>query len=170
MAVLKPDTGRASDPDGRTLCAPTERNASYPPLRETSRRRRPQTAAQRSGCRLERRSKGAGEECPPGRSEIKRTLLRRHGRSQAGRGVSRAFSFAFLGPHKVGRRIAPYKRFCRRQKPWRRANSLRPSIEIIPGYPNGPWPVWAGKKKMRTLGTVQLPTEAFMAVLKLDEE
>ncbi len=26
-----------------------------------------------------------------------------------------------------------------------------------------------GKKKMRTLGTVQLPTEAFMAVLKLDE-
>ncbi len=27
-----------------------------------------------------------------------------------------------------------------------------------------------GKKKMRTLGTVQLPTEAFMAVLKLDEE
>ena len=27
-----------------------------------------------------------------------------------------------------------------------------------------------GKKKMRTLGTVQLPTDAFMAVLKLDEE
>ena len=27
-----------------------------------------------------------------------------------------------------------------------------------------------GKKKMRTLGTVQLPTEAFMAVLKLDKE
>ena len=27
-----------------------------------------------------------------------------------------------------------------------------------------------GKKKMRALGTVQLPTEAFMAVLKLDEE
>ena len=44
----------------------------------------PQTAAQRSGCRLERRSKGAGEECPPGRSEIKRTLLRRHGGSQTG--------------------------------------------------------------------------------------
>ena len=28
----------------------------------------------------------------------------------------------------------------------------------------------AGKKKMRSLGTVQMPTEAFMAVLKLDEE
>lgn len=27
-----------------------------------------------------------------------------------------------------------------------------------------------GKKRMRTLGTVQVPTEAFMAVLKLDEE
>ena len=27
-----------------------------------------------------------------------------------------------------------------------------------------------GKKKMRSLGTVQVPTEAFMAVLRLDEE
>ena len=27
-----------------------------------------------------------------------------------------------------------------------------------------------GKKKMRSLGTVQMPSEAFMAVLKLDEE
>ena len=27
-----------------------------------------------------------------------------------------------------------------------------------------------GKKKMRSLGTVQMPTEAFMAVLKLDDE
>ena len=38
------------------------------------------------------------------------------------------------------------------------------------GYPNGSIPFGRGKKKMRTLGTVQLPTEAFMAVLKLDEE
>jgi len=27
----------------------------------------------------------------------------------------------------------------------------------------------SGKKKMRALGTVQMPTEAFLAVLKLDE-
>ena len=36
-----------------------------------------QTEAQRSGFGLERRRKGAGEECPPGRSERKRTLRRR---------------------------------------------------------------------------------------------
>lgn len=28
----------------------------------------------------------------------------------------------------------------------------------------------AGKKKMRNLGTVQVPTEAFMAILKLDSD
>ena len=32
------------------------------------------------------------------------------------------------GPSQMGRRFAPYKRFCRRRKPWRRANLLRPSI------------------------------------------
>ena len=47
---------------------------------------------------------------------------------------------------------------------------FRPSISIAPGDPGKPVCRGAGKKKMRTLGTVQLPTEAFMAVLKLDEE
>jgi len=35
--------------------------------------------------------------------------------------------------------------------------------------PAGRKPCGAGKK-MRSLGTVQMPTEAFMAVLKLDDE
>ena len=69
----------------------------------------------------------------------------------------------------MGRRCAPYKCFCLRQKPWRRADSLRPSMCNELGDPAG-WHIRRGnKKKMRNLGTVQLPTEAFMAVLKLDE-
>ena len=43
----------------------------------------------------------------------------------------------------------------------------------MPNHLWGPRPAeagWGGKKKMRSLGTVQMPTEAFMAVLKLDEE
>ena len=73
---------------------PTRAGAHCAPLRRETHPIRPagdkppqagsQTPAQRSGCRLERRSKGAGEECPPGRSEIKRTLLRRHGGSRTG--------------------------------------------------------------------------------------
>jgi len=38
-----------------------------------------------------------------------------------------------------------------------------------PGFPAKPWFCGAGKKKMRSLGSVQLPTEVFLAVLKLDE-
>ena len=52
----------------------------------------------------------------------------------------------------------------------RRRNLLPPSM---PNHLWGPRPAEAGrggKKKMRSLGTVQMPTEAFMAVLKLDEE
>ena len=30
--------------------------------------------------------------------------------------------------------------------------------------------LWGAGKKMRNLGTVQVPTEAFMAVLKLDSD
>ena len=41
------------------------------------------------------------------------------------------------------------------------------------GPPRGPSAagrVGKRQKKMRSLGTVQMPTEAFMAVLKIDEE
>ena len=71
-------------------CAPLRRETH--PIRPCGRQAAaggPKRQPSGSGCRLERRSKGAGEECPPGRSEVKRTLLRRHGRSQAGRGMSR---------------------------------------------------------------------------------
>ena len=51
----------------------------------------------------------------------------------------------------------------------RRRNSFPPSNEIKRG-PRAAKAAWDGKKKMRSLGTVQMPTEAFMAVLKLDEE
>ena len=38
------------------------------------------------------------------------------------------------------------------------------------GLPKSRQTFWeSGKKKMRNLGTVQVPTEAFLAVLKLDE-
>jgi len=52
----------------------------------------------------------------------------------------------------------------------RRANLLRPSSKINIGNPARHKPGRVGKKKMRSLGSVQLPTEAFMAVLKLDSE
>ena len=47
-------------------------------------------------------------------------------------------------------------------------DSFHPSILNPKGTPQSLL-CGEGKEKMRTLGTVQLPTEAFMAVLKLDE-
>ena len=51
----------------------------------------------------------------------------------------------------------------------RRENLLRPSFSILSVDPLSV-AEWERQEEMRTLGTVQLPTEAFMAVLKLDEE
>ncbi|WP_300297618.1 hypothetical protein [uncultured Intestinimonas sp.] len=48
----------------------------------------------------------------------------------------------------AGGAFAPYERFRRRRKPWRRANSLRPSIQIPKGG-GGLWPP-EGKKKDTT--------------------
>ena len=39
-----------------------------------------------------------------------------------------------MGPAQRGGAFAPYKHFCRRQKSWRRRNSLPPSMKIIYGY------------------------------------
>ena len=54
-------------------------------------------------------------------------------------------------------------------KPWRRRNLLPPSMSNQKGSRKSSDFWESGKKKMRNLGTVQVPTEAFLAVLKLDE-
>ena len=76
------------------------------------------------------------------------------------------FLLAFRGPAQRG---GPQAVNSERSEELRRANSLRPSILIQRG-PRTAQAGWGWQEEMRTLGTVQLPTEAFMAVLKLDEE
>ena len=51
-----------------------------------------------------------------------------------------------------------------------KAGEIRVSDNVLAGWEEEERQQKEGKKKMRTLGTVQLPSEAFMAVLKLDEE
>ena len=89
-----------------------------------------------------------------------------HGRPEAGRVRPGASCFCPLAAaQRGGARGLP------QAKPWRRADSLRPSRSNPErGSPQNPKILWErAKRRCGTLGTVQLPTEAFMAVLKLDE-
>ena len=57
-----------------------------------------------------------------------------------------AFCLRSFGPHRRwGGADAPYKRFARRAKPWRRRNSLPPSI-LIHRAPGPALPGWVRKK------------------------
>ena len=86
--------------------------------------------------------------------------------------MSEARSIFFLasGAPQGGAALAPYKGFAESETLGAgRIHSARAG-QIPRGVPRKIQRFCgAGKKKMRTLGTVQLPTEAFMAVLKLDE-
>ena len=69
----------------------------------------------------------------------------------------------------AGRRIAPYKRFAG-GKSLAQGEFISPEHLERPRVPRQTWLLGIRQEEMRTLGTVQLPTEAFMAVLKLDED
>ena len=57
-----------------------------------------------------------------------------------------------------------------RRKTLAQGRFTRPEQVKSKGLPKSRQTFWeSGKKKMRNLGTVQVPTEAFLAVLKLDE-
>jgi len=77
-----------------------------------------------------------------------------------------AFSSAFT-PSQMGR---PAGRKFGAERRIAQGEFISPEHFNQSGFPARREPGGAGKNKMRTLGTVQLPTEAFMAVLKLDEE
>ena len=69
----------------------------------------------------------------------------------------------------AGRRIAPYKRFAG-GKTLAQGEFISPEHLERPRVPRQTCLLGIRQEEMRTLGTVQLPTEAFLAVLKLDEE
>ena len=74
------------------------------------------------------------------------------------------------GSPRSGAALAPYKHFAE-QYLGAGAIHLPRACRIRPGVPaEGGAFRGAGKKKLRSLGTVPIPTEAFMAVWKLDEE
>ena len=77
--------------------------------------------------------------------------------------------FFCLPPRMAGRRIAPYKRFAG-GKTLPQGEFISPEHLESPRVPRQTCLLGIRQEEMRTLGTVQLPTEAFMAVLKLDEE
>ena len=94
-----------------------------------------------------------------------------YGGIEAGRGIAASF-LRPLGPHlRWGGTIRAVQGFAQRASPWRRGNSLAPSLSNPAWGPRGRRRLsWGGQKKMRSLGTVPIPTEAFMAVWKLDGE
>ena len=73
----------------------------------------------------------------------------------------------YLAYRSKNNAFTPYKRFAQQSLGGGRIHFARALKKEGP-RPAGPG--GSGKKKMRSLGSVQLPTEAFMAVLKLDEE
>ena len=77
---------------------------------------------------------------------------------------------ALRGPREAGRRGCAVNSEPRQRRRIAQAEFISAEHLNQKRGPRTAEAVGGGKKKMRSLGTVQMPTEAFMAVLKLDEE